>query len=330
MAHLGGDDRGQIILVAAFILAVSFVVLALVVNSAIFTENLATRGDVPGSADALEHRHEVERGVGAIVASTNANNNTAETYLTENATEGVENVSLMSGSQQSSLGRIANVTYKDETMGYRIAQDNSTDRAFTSNQTASDWELAQNVDSTRNFQMRINRTASSFGSGFVVDLNDSTESWNMTVSEPTTDTLRVEVEHPATSARRCDRDVTGQQNVTIDVTDGVVAGEPCPALTRASDGTAMWFGEGLASAYTIEFQNGNEVAGTYSMVLDVSGTDIDPQAATHLEELGQDEDSNDPPYYTDALYSVVVTYEYRTHAVAYETDVDVAPGETES
>lgn len=328
MANIDGEDRGQIILVAAFILAVSFVVLALVVNSAIFTENLATRGDVAGSSDALEYRHEAEQSVGAIVRSTNANNNTDQSYLRENATQSVDNIKMMGGYQQSELGRVVNVTYKSETMGYRIAQDNSTDRSYTSYQNAPTWKLAEDIDATRDFRMRINWTESDLNSPFVVDLNDSTESWNMTVRESATDEIQVEVDHPSSPSRTCERDVTGQETVTIDVTDGVVADEPCPALTRASDGTAMWLGEGLSSSYTIEFQDGDEIAGTYSMVLDVSEADIDPAAATHVEEISQDENISDPPYYTDALYSVVVAYKYRTHAVAYETAIDVAPGET--
>ncbi|MEF8907354.1 MAG: hypothetical protein V5A13_05805, partial [Haloarculaceae archaeon] len=49
-------DRGQIILVTAFALAVAFVALSVVINGAIFTQNLATRGDTAGGGDALQQR----------------------------------------------------------------------------------------------------------------------------------------------------------------------------------------------------------------------------------------------------------------------------------
>ena len=87
MANLSEDDRGQLILVGAFIIAAAFIVLALVVNSAIFTENLATRDDVPGSQDALEFRDEVHQGVSNVIEGTNQNNGQTETDAEESVTE---------------------------------------------------------------------------------------------------------------------------------------------------------------------------------------------------------------------------------------------------
>ena len=49
MADLKGE-RGQILLIAAFALAVIFIALGLVVNGAIFTENLASQGDASGGS----------------------------------------------------------------------------------------------------------------------------------------------------------------------------------------------------------------------------------------------------------------------------------------
>ena len=71
MANLRDDDRGQIILVAAFAIAVIFVSLALIVNSAIFTENLASRGETAGSDGALSMRAMVETNVGDSMEAIN-------------------------------------------------------------------------------------------------------------------------------------------------------------------------------------------------------------------------------------------------------------------
>ena len=65
----GRRDRAQLMLVTALALAVVLVVLVLLVNTAIYTENLATRGVDVGADDALEHRAAVVDGVGGVVVA---------------------------------------------------------------------------------------------------------------------------------------------------------------------------------------------------------------------------------------------------------------------
>ena len=64
-------DRGQMILVTGIVLAVLFVALALLVNAAIYTDNVATRGG-DSAGEALEYQAGVVDSVSALLAAEHA------------------------------------------------------------------------------------------------------------------------------------------------------------------------------------------------------------------------------------------------------------------
>ena len=66
------DDRGQLIVIIALVLGMTFVILALVLNAAIFTENLATRETV-NSEGATEYASSIEPAVESDYERTNEN-----------------------------------------------------------------------------------------------------------------------------------------------------------------------------------------------------------------------------------------------------------------
>ena len=323
MANLGPPrsnstrrDRGQIVLLAAFALAVAFVVLALVVNSAIFTENLATREEVAGSEDALDHRYEVQTNVEELILAANANNSSFEGDLQSD----IEIMGEEGRDQQATLGRIANVKDVDVTDGVKIVQNQS--RNFTSIHTDKNWTLVGGVDSEeiRNIQINVTDPEElSSSDPFQLVVNDTIDpsvEWNMTVTGGgSPDSVEIQVETADGNRATCDRTA---EYVTIDVTGGFAGETECPALSQLSNGTEMWFGTGVDPDYDIEFKNGHNIEGTYSFIVDEGAQD--------------DTNFGDPPEqpYTedeDIIYSVDLTYEYYTPSVGYETDIRVAPGE---
>lgn len=312
------EDRGQMILLAAFIIAISFVVLALVVNSAIFTENLATRDTVPASEDALEYRDEVSKSIGSILGTVNENTHKGPA----DAEASIEDIEIYGGIDQSMLGRVVSVSHEDTTAGVRIAQDEP--REFTNRTGVQDWRLAEFVEQSRDIRFNLTQVDGPFT--FVQE--DGGEEWRLTVDDDGGD-ITVEVDPPNKDSRNCVASFT--DSVVIDITRGTIGGQSCPALSQGSDGEQMWFGTGIGSSYNISFENGHEVTGTYSMMIrDDAGATV-PAA---------DEDFGDPPdepYHTNnqagieaAVYSMTVTYEYHTPNVGYETEIVVAPGEVPS
>lgn len=317
MAHLratGRGERGQIILVAAFLIAVTFVVLALVVNSAIFTENMATRDDVAGSHDALEHRAEVQDSVGTALEAVNENSSQGEDDL--NTTIGQLNAE--GGGQKASQGRLVNVSVNQTVAGTRIAQDNNESYGFLSNDSDEYWTVAEDVSQTRNLRLNFTDPVEDVDFELLVEAEDGSTEWLLTVEGDSGPDVEVTVESNG-EEESCERDGVGEF-FEIDVTGGTVAGEPCHALTRLQEGgTEMWFGAGVDAEYNVTFDTDKSTKGTYSMIVD--------EDADFEDDNFEDDSNSGFPYYHDAIYSVTVSYEFYTSAVGYETDIRVAPGE---
>ena len=328
MAHLseGSRDRGQLLLVAALVLAASFVVLALVINSAIFTENLATRADVAGSEEALGYRADVADGVGEmVVASSEDENLSTQSELESHIQREIATLRTRGGLSQAIGGGVVDISYQRVTMGERIAQANAS-RNFTDRDGNVSWAVAENVDQVRGLQFELRDVDTGvFGNAFEVEVDDSSNTWTLSVSDdgllrsPGAEEVAITVETGAGDQAECVRDEPNATSpLTVDVTGGTVGGEPCHALNRQSDGTEMWLGNGLGAPLDIEFDNSNTVNGTYSMVVD-GGSPSPTGLQTGYNKT--------EPYVVDAIYDVELSYAYQSHAVVYETNVRVAPGE---
>ena len=339
MAHLNDDDdRGQLLLVTVLILAAAFIALALVVNSAIFTENLATRDDTAGAEEALEYRAEVVGNVEALIEETNANTDlTTEQDLGNHVREGIAGFTETDRSRQALAGQSIEVETEDVRFGTRIAQENA-DRNLTNLNNDADWTVASNVDTTRNVTFTFTEIDTFEEGGFLpifgddrpfqMELDSGSNSWTLIVSS-VGDFLGFPVDanevvfsvqrNGITFDEACVRDESElNDGITVDVTAGTVNGEPCEALSRLqSDGTDLSFGAGIDESYDISFENADQVEGTYSMI------------TTGAQSIGSvaNNRNDDVPYAVNAIYDVSLSYLYQTHDVVYETDIRAAPEE---
>ncbi|MFC6757648.1 MULTISPECIES: DUF7261 family protein [Haloarcula] len=329
MANLSRDDRGQILLIAAFALAVIFVAMALIVNSAIFTENLATRGETAGSEGALSMRADVTENVGEAVEAANRNDDGS----VDSVRASIRNISRQTGYQSARSGRVVDVSYKSSREGERIYQENNSN--FTNAAGDERYQLVGNVSrvedasGTRAFVIEASSIADSTAP-FEIRVQDSTaggneNSWRARIWDAGSDTVHVQtVKNDSGTTVTEDCKVTTDSpgtNVTIDVTGGTIDGEECDALGTNSTGENFHFGAGTGvtpgtdDTYDISFDNATEITGTYSLVVHDGPED--------LELL----DESDGPKSNAALYNVTVEYTYLTADLRYETDVRVAPGE---
>lgn len=328
-------ERGQIILVAAFALAVTFIALALVVNSAIFTENLASRGELGGSDEALYFRAELASMVGETIGYANVHNTSD---LSDAIETNVANTSYVIERQAAANGAFVNVTLPGPVVrdGSRITQNESSQRAFTSANGASDWSVVEDVqresggNGTRAFVMNVTKSSlSSDGSSpFTIRATQWTNAgtdWQLRVwrDGSTSDVIVVEVENGAGAVREC-RTVVEESWARIRVTEGTIDGRPCQALRRAADPgdtapTDFRFAAGIGSRYNVSFANGTMAAGNYSLVT----TNTSIAGSQTLNGSG----SRASPYGTPAAYSIAVDYRYDTPKMTYRTRVRVAPGE---
>lgn len=302
-----GRDRAQIMLVAAFSLAVAFVALSVVINGAIFTQNLATRGDTAGGGDALQQRQQAEQMAGDLLEHANANYS-ATTDTAREFRSAISDLSNASSYQQSVSGRAVDYEYVGASNGTRVYQDSPGN--FRNTSGAGNWTVAESVDNTRRFDINVTDTGKLEDPGddpFAVTLtNSSGDTWRLVLSKDSNITLTTTYADGSDSfSRSCT--VSGTpSDVTVNVTAGLFAGEPCAALRFARNVSG---GTDELGTYDIRFNNTENVEGTYSLTVDNTAVTSDPP--------------NDEP----AVYSTTVEYTYRTANLIYETDIRVAPGE---
>jgi hypothetical protein len=326
-ASSGDQSRGQIILIAAFALAVAFVALALVTNSAIFAENLASRGETSGTADAAAYQYEVRQNIGAAMAYANRYNNSSHSTVETALNKSVLNQSGKLADQRAVNSRVTSiegVTVTDE--GTIIRQ--TADRNFTNDTTEEQWSLAKEVGRTRAFTITIaNKTSldSPSGNPFRVRVEDHAGTndthWKINLTHKTTggdDDVLLRVDHPAIGPDTCRvEDVSGP--VTVDVTGARLNGTYCGALEyNGSASTPTHYAAGISSPYNISYENGGNINGTYSLVVNDStlGTTANYDGVPEMQV-------------NDAVYAAKVDLNYSTESLTYESRIRVAPGEPE-
>ncbi|MGZ0745671.1 DUF7261 family protein [Haloparvum sp. AD34] len=327
----GGDsghdtDRAQLVLVTALILGVALIALVLLVNAAIYTENLATRDPDVGDEEVLAYEATVVDGVGGIVDRENANEYDTYDAVETNVSAGVETLNDHLERSRLEHGLVAsmNVSNASYVEGRLIVQTNES-RNFTAGDGTSDWTLAENVSAARNHVATVRNdklistnasNASNDGAFHVVLDGDSGNEWHAYVYENGSN-ISVAVKpggvgNPADAEEVCSVDST---NATIDFTAGTIDGTKCPGLN---------WGESISDEYDLEYANSENASGTYEVT--VRGTD------DNLVNIGDIimESSDTSPRFAPAVYSVELAVTYRSPDLEYTTTVRVARGEPDA
>ena len=313
------EDRAQIILITGLTLAVLFVAVVLLLNTVIYTENLATRGADAGGAEAIEFRDGVTEDLAGILhrEHRNASDGAVFTEFNESAKTYARTVADL----RARDGVIADVRVRGSTVedGYFIAQ-NETESGFRNmtapDSTAADWTVAGNATRTRNYRLTVDPASlsESTSGAFTVVADGTTggtnETWSATLTNSTGGNLTVTVENATgmtneTFAPRPDGDHT------VDLTAGTVNGEPFDALYWAEDVQTG------GDEYDIRYENGDAAEGTYHLVVDD-------------RDGGADADRSSRPYVAEAVYAVEVEVLHRTPELTYGDAIRLAPGERDA
>jgi len=312
------EDRAQIILITGLTLAVLFVAVVLLLNTVIYTENLATRGADAGGAEAIEFRDDAVDDLAGILHREHRNRSGGD--VLDDFDGSVTTYSHTVAGLRARDGVVANVSLNRSTVerGHFVAQ-NETESGFR-NMTAPDgttanWTVVSGVDRTRNYRLTVNSTSLSDDAddAFTIVADGGGENWSVTLSNGSADAIDVRVRN-ATIDRSATFSHEGVGNVTIDLTAGTIDG-------RRLSGP-IWAG-GVQSddephdAYDIRHENGDNATGTYSFVVD------ERDGTSPL-------DGSSRPYVADAVYSVDVELTHRTPELTYGDAVRLAPGERDA
>lgn len=325
-SRIRSDDRAQLFLIGALALSVILVTLAVLLNTAIYTGNVATRDPGPGTTEVIEYERAADEMATRSVTAVNYGNNSSYAALESNFTAVVANWSQAANTHQVIVGADGYTTTASMTRGTRIGRDSVGN--FTSDGGAADWTVA-NDSHVRAFQMNVSQAslnafnadvgtllgweASSY---FRVIFRDTTgDEWEVYLHQKAGD-VALNVVDPAGNevGDGCTEPPGADGYATVDITNASLAGQPCPELRFFSN---------LTGTYDIDYgkADGTNVEGTYSMVVD---------RPLPMLDTGADDDPSRAPYATPALYSADLRVNYRSPSAAYETQIRVAPGEPDA
>jgi len=319
----GGDRgrRGQLLLVTALSIAVVLVALVLLVNSAIYAENLATRNTDIGESDALAYRSGVIEGAGGTVDRENRAEYADRAALEENVTAGVERLDALLARTHLDHGVDANVDRSSVAyVDGRLVRQTDPSRNFTDETgLVANWTVAYDTNGTRRYAATVDRDAlvqtdeTDLSGAFrlvIVD-NSTGEEWRVFLYEDDdTGNLTVAVRNATESSPTVACSVD-RSTATVNFTNESLSGRDCPALEWA---------EGVGERYDIAYRNGDNAVGTYNLT--VRTEDAGALNTLDLNALG-----GGSPYHVPAVYAATMSVSYESPTLSYRDSIRVARGE---
>lgn len=314
-------DRAQLFLVTALVLGVILVTLALLLNSAIYTGNVATRDLGPDATDAVHYEQAAEDATVRRLQTVNQEHNESYDALHENFTDGMTNWTDAADTHHVAGGTLVDSQATEISNGSRIIQEEETN--FTDANNASHWTIA-NATNARNFTLNVRRSLLVDLSGLDDDdrsLLLTSDTFHLNVTNESGDTYTIFFLRTGTGAvtvKSFNPDGTVYDACTettdlaaVNVTNASLEGNHCSALTVMGE---------VGSDYDLAFGHADQADGNYSLIIDRPTGPLDTGNF-------HDADTGDDPFVTPALYSAHYTVTYRTTTAYYRDRYRVAPGE---
>jgi hypothetical protein len=312
-------SRGQIILVTGFALAVSFVALALVMNSVIYTENLATRSEAAKASDAVKIRSDMANGTEVLVRSVNENNDTSYAALHENVTNGLDHVSASLRRLHGVNGQATAISVEVIRNGTMSRQTNGS-RNFTNVDGNPDWTLLDDVEDVETARFKVNQMEDPDLLG--LPAGDPARFSFVAENTSTGDTWKVIVEN-GTGGFTGDHDVFVEEGLTSDY----CGTESFPFWVNITDGgydcggTTYELGSSMGDVDLIRYTNGDHVEeGRYTHFVQ---NESDSLGTSNYDA------STKSPFFERRVYNVTGRVEYEEQRMRYGSNVTVGPGGTD-
>ncbi|MFB6089763.1 MAG: hypothetical protein ABEJ97_01775 [Halobellus sp.] len=310
-----GTDRGQLLLVGALALAVLFVSLALLLNTAIYTGNLATReAGVDGTA-AIDYVGAAEAAGVEAIRSVNERNDSTHAALRTALEATMRTWDDAAAHHRATAGDLADVDVVAVTNGTQLRQNDSS-RNFTDRSYAPNWTLvsdAEGVTGVRSIRLTVDATRLTADPSDVV----ADDVFHVNVSSDVgtrslflyneSGTPRARIVQPS-GTTNCTVGAVTDGTFVVDVANASVGGASCPPLARLDD---------TSGNVSITFRDGDAAGGTYRLVVDEPPAAL-PLSGFHDPGAGQ-------PYWTYGLYAAEFRVSYRTPQLDYAATIEVQP-----
>lgn len=308
MADLSrGSRRGQILLITAFVLAVLFVGLALVMNTVIYSENLATRADSTTSQPIL-HANSMETGTEAVIRYVNEHNTSQSATYSELRTalaDGFDNVSRVTGRHSLRDGQVTNDRLGTDVDGTWIRQTDES-RAFTDAGNAKTWTAVSGASGARTLQIFVNTPTEPNGSSaFRMEAEDSSpETWVLQIGDD-----EVWMRDSTGTTETCTPPGAPSANgFWVNVSAGTVGGSACDGLH---------FGDHLDPIQRVEIADGGNITGSYRWIANATESTVD---------TGQYDDTTGP-FLEKGIYGTWIEIDFERESLVFRADRRVVPGE---
>jgi hypothetical protein len=298
------NNRGQLLVLAALVLAVLFVGLAMIVNAAIYTESLAVQKD-DSTQDAIQaNQHAVET-IGDHIAYVNRNHNASHRTLGENFTTNVGEWNQAVAAGKTKRGAYSSLSVNSILNRTEVVHENESHQ-FANATGAGNWTLAGGVETVSTYRMEVHDDALVETGGsqpFRIRAQNGT-SWELAVTKDSgTGEIVLTVTDGDGNVATCR---TSGPTAQLDLVAGTVDGADCPGLE---------VGTGVAQPYTLAYENGTNGRGDYDLTVLTSSRVDDGQ---YHAETGS-------PRATYAIDTATVAHTYQTGDVVYTATVVVSP-----
>lgn len=344
MASMNPDgDRAQLVLIGALAIAVSLVAIALVLNSAIYTHNLASRYDA-SSDDATTLVRDVRIAAGGAIDYANENNsNQGFSDINSGYERGLSDVEDGIASQMAPDGRMVKITPFNSREGVRVVDRDGPFLPRSGTGGDNEWTVAKDVH-VRQFDVTVSRNdlaeidgstavsqlanPSTDNAAFLIEATDgSTDIRIVLYNNTTTGKVNVRVRQDGTTFPSCEAD----GRVRVHLGAAQLGNIRCGPLHRVED---------LETLHTIRFYNGDKASGAYELTADWVVTDPTGEVGpfTHaVDTANYDQHCGGPTYFpadsteyprvSPAIYNSSVEVAYDSPEVTYVGNQRVAPEE---
>jgi hypothetical protein len=307
------SDRGQILVIVGLLIAVMLVALAIVLNAAIFAENLSTR-ETADSEKPSSYAADTGSTVASVYNRTNDNDTRKAVYANTSFNESFETWADSRSDTAAENGALFVVDWTTY-VGWRLEQDE--DRSFTpaNDNSTTEWTVADGVQNISAFELNVNRTKlndSADTGAFRLNVSNGTTDWELYVYQDSTNgEVVVSQGDPSSSSQKCrqvtDRAVIDLRNETFDGTD-------CSS--------ALDFSSAVTGTLEIRYENANvsgdeRVNGTYTLV--VNGSDaVATNTTDHPERFNVS--GKTTPTATAVVYAVRYDTRYQRKEVVHDVE----------
>lgn len=320
----GGADRGQLLLTGAIVIAILLVALSMLLNSAIFAENVGARGTTDDVGQTtLTHRADLASVTNETIQHVNRQHNESHVALQQNFTRTIATWGDLSARHEAVSGATIEVSVRDTTNRTRVSQPAA--RNMTDAGGDEDWRLVNGTTGVNRFAITVEEdslvelddseaeTASDLvnESAFRAKFSSGTDRRVFLYYNETKDEVAVAVESSLGTLDETCHAPASSGTVEVNLTAATVGGDSCGALGFVSS---------INTSTRLLYEAGGNANGTYSLVVDGSLSLVDETNYNDIE-------ASEGPYATGRIHAATVRLAYVRSTVLYRTEIAVIGGE---